>query len=317
LKWLYLKGNPLAPELAKAAGDCLDEKQCKAAASSVVAYVTQLADRQELLKEKQNKLQEKTSINEKQSIMNEGAKKMQKRKKPTAVNENEEKKRGDESAEKVAANNHRNVAEKEKASRSRLPNESKRGCCGKLFSWLISLVLVVTGLSLICGLLIVWNCSTAAHFLPASRDLCTDLQSAYQHGHLPPTLWKNLQKTGRGSILFVSSKFQRIDWASMWEKVQSAFYMTTTWMLDIFERFSTFCVHLWDLVSDWYQREGHSIVSSLWRNVKLALRMTVAVLVDIADFFMERCTMLFWWTRDTAKSICEQWPACSQRFSSS
>lgn len=35
LKWLDLKDNPLEPGLAKAAGDCLDEKQCKQCASKV------------------------------------------------------------------------------------------------------------------------------------------------------------------------------------------------------------------------------------------------------------------------------------------
>ncbi|KAH0629446.1 hypothetical protein JD844_011517, partial [Phrynosoma platyrhinos] len=36
LKWLDLKDNPLDPMLAKVAGDCLDEKQCKQAAIRVV-----------------------------------------------------------------------------------------------------------------------------------------------------------------------------------------------------------------------------------------------------------------------------------------
>uniref|UniRef100_A0A3B3WM49 Leucine rich repeat containing 59 n=1 Tax=Poecilia mexicana TaxID=48701 RepID=A0A3B3WM49_9TELE len=37
LKWLDLKDNPLESGLAKAAGDCLDEKQCKQCASKVAA----------------------------------------------------------------------------------------------------------------------------------------------------------------------------------------------------------------------------------------------------------------------------------------
>ena len=35
LKWLDLKDNPLDPVLAKVAGDCLDEKQCKQCANKV------------------------------------------------------------------------------------------------------------------------------------------------------------------------------------------------------------------------------------------------------------------------------------------
>ncbi|KAG8565015.1 hypothetical protein GDO81_012667 [Engystomops pustulosus] len=39
LKWLDLKDNPLNPALAKAAGDCLDEKQCKESAQQVLQYM--------------------------------------------------------------------------------------------------------------------------------------------------------------------------------------------------------------------------------------------------------------------------------------
>lgn len=39
LKWLDLKDNPLDPVLAKVAGDCLDEKQCKQAAVKVRSLV--------------------------------------------------------------------------------------------------------------------------------------------------------------------------------------------------------------------------------------------------------------------------------------
>lgn len=40
LKWLDLKDNPLELGLAKAAGDCLDEKQCKQCATKVTERMT-------------------------------------------------------------------------------------------------------------------------------------------------------------------------------------------------------------------------------------------------------------------------------------
>lgn len=40
LKWLDLKDNPLEPDLAKAAGDCLDEKQCKQCATKVTVRMS-------------------------------------------------------------------------------------------------------------------------------------------------------------------------------------------------------------------------------------------------------------------------------------
>ncbi|KAJ8363659.1 hypothetical protein SKAU_G00124900 [Synaphobranchus kaupii] len=39
LKWLDLKDNPLEPTLAKVAGDCLDEKQCKQCAFRVLQHM--------------------------------------------------------------------------------------------------------------------------------------------------------------------------------------------------------------------------------------------------------------------------------------
>ncbi len=40
-----LKDNPLAPELKKAAGDCLDEAQCKKCAVNIIKFVkAQAAD---------------------------------------------------------------------------------------------------------------------------------------------------------------------------------------------------------------------------------------------------------------------------------
>lgn len=44
LKWLDLKDNPLEPGLAKAAGDCLDEKQCKQCAGKVMEQYTLISD---------------------------------------------------------------------------------------------------------------------------------------------------------------------------------------------------------------------------------------------------------------------------------
>uniref|UniRef100_A0A1A8D4L4 Leucine-rich repeat-containing protein 59 n=1 Tax=Nothobranchius kadleci TaxID=1051664 RepID=A0A1A8D4L4_NOTKA len=59
LKWLDLKDNPLEPGLAKAAGDCLDEKQCKLCAIKVLQHMRAIqedvdrAREKRLLKEKE------------------------------------------------------------------------------------------------------------------------------------------------------------------------------------------------------------------------------------------------------------------------
>ncbi|XP_073444141.1 leucine-rich repeat-containing protein 59 [Dendrobates tinctorius] len=63
LKWLDLKDNPLNPALAKAAGDCLDEKQCKECAQMVLQYmkVVQADQEQDL----QRKLLEEQALKQK------------------------------------------------------------------------------------------------------------------------------------------------------------------------------------------------------------------------------------------------------------
>nr|XP_043869146.1 leucine-rich repeat-containing protein 59 isoform X1 [Solea senegalensis] len=52
LKWLDLKDNPLEPDLAKAAGDCLDEKQCKQCASKVLQHMRALQEEVDHAREK-------------------------------------------------------------------------------------------------------------------------------------------------------------------------------------------------------------------------------------------------------------------------
>ncbi|KAK2820599.1 hypothetical protein Q5P01_023558 [Channa striata] len=52
LKWLDLKDNPLEPGLAKAAGDCLDEKQCKQCATKVLQHMRAIQDEVDRAREK-------------------------------------------------------------------------------------------------------------------------------------------------------------------------------------------------------------------------------------------------------------------------
>uniref|UniRef100_A0A3B3BR40 Leucine rich repeat containing 59 n=1 Tax=Oryzias melastigma TaxID=30732 RepID=A0A3B3BR40_ORYME len=52
LKWLDLKDNPLEPNLAKVAGDCLDEKQCKQCASKVLQHMRAIQEEVDHAREK-------------------------------------------------------------------------------------------------------------------------------------------------------------------------------------------------------------------------------------------------------------------------
>ncbi|KAK7063103.1 Leucine rich repeat containing 59 [Halocaridina rubra] len=60
LRWLDLKGNPLKPGLQKAAGDCLNQKECEIAARKVIAYLKRFHiqmenEKQERLKKEKEK----------------------------------------------------------------------------------------------------------------------------------------------------------------------------------------------------------------------------------------------------------------------
>ncbi|XP_040291663.1 leucine-rich repeat-containing protein 59 [Bufo bufo] len=63
LKWLDLKDNPLNPALAKVAGDCLDEKQCKESAQRVLEYMQVIQAQKE--QEMQRKLQQEQVLKQK------------------------------------------------------------------------------------------------------------------------------------------------------------------------------------------------------------------------------------------------------------
>ncbi|KAJ0060653.1 hypothetical protein NL108_016838, partial [Boleophthalmus pectinirostris] len=52
LKWLDLKDNPLEAGLAKAAGDCLDERQCKQCAARVLQHMRGLQEEVEKIRQK-------------------------------------------------------------------------------------------------------------------------------------------------------------------------------------------------------------------------------------------------------------------------
>ncbi|KAM8947247.1 leucine-rich repeat-containing protein 59 [Pelodytes ibericus] len=63
LKWLDLKDNPLIPAVAKVAGDCLDEKQCKECAHAILLYMKTVQSDQD--RELQRKLMEERAQKQK------------------------------------------------------------------------------------------------------------------------------------------------------------------------------------------------------------------------------------------------------------
>uniref|UniRef100_A0A6I8PGZ7 Leucine-rich repeat-containing protein 59 n=1 Tax=Ornithorhynchus anatinus TaxID=9258 RepID=A0A6I8PGZ7_ORNAN len=92
LKWLDLKDNPLDPVLAKVAGDCLDEKQCKQSAVRVLQHMKAVQADQD--QEKQRRLQAERE-NEKKREARQRAREAQERerRKKEKVEEKERRRR--------------------------------------------------------------------------------------------------------------------------------------------------------------------------------------------------------------------------------
>ncbi|XP_072312740.1 leucine-rich repeat-containing protein 59 isoform X1 [Eucyclogobius newberryi] len=66
LKWLDLKDNPLELSLSKAAGDCLDERQCRQCAAKVLEHMRGLQEEEEKIRQK--KLQRGKELEKKREL---------------------------------------------------------------------------------------------------------------------------------------------------------------------------------------------------------------------------------------------------------
>uniref|UniRef100_UPI0037E93957 leucine-rich repeat-containing protein 59 isoform X2 n=1 Tax=Semicossyphus pulcher TaxID=241346 RepID=UPI0037E93957 len=161
LKWLDLKDNPLDPVLAKAAGDCLDEKQCKQCATKVLQHMRGIQEevdrarekrllREKELERKKEVKQREREAREKEARKREKAEEKEKRRKEynaqmAAVaareqqkkkNEEKKKKNGQAAAKKVV----------ESAPKPR------RSLIGLIFKLLLLLFLGLAGVAAACRL---------------------------------------------------------------------------------------------------------------------------------------------------------------------
>ncbi|KAF4106434.1 leucine-rich repeat-containing protein 59 isoform X1 [Onychostoma macrolepis] len=153
LKWLDLKDNPLEPTLAKAAGDCLDEKQCKQCASRVLQHMKVLQEEAEkererrLLKEREVEKKKEAKQREKEAREREAQKKKKAEEKErkrkeyqaqmAALAAQEQQKKKKEEKKKRAAQN-----QGKKTASESVP-KAKRSICSMFFSLLLKLLLLL------------------------------------------------------------------------------------------------------------------------------------------------------------------------------
>ncbi|XP_031699425.1 leucine-rich repeat-containing protein 59 [Anarrhichthys ocellatus] len=161
LKWLDLKDNPLEAVLAKAAGDCLDEKQCKQCATQVLQHMRGLqveVDRvreKRLLREKElgrkrEVKQREREAKEKEARKREKAEEKEKRRKEynaqmaaVAAREQQKKKSEEKKKKNGQAADKKASVEKPKPQRSLV---------GLMFKLLLLLLLGLAGVAAACRL---------------------------------------------------------------------------------------------------------------------------------------------------------------------
>ncbi|XP_053270164.1 leucine-rich repeat-containing protein 59 isoform X1 [Pleuronectes platessa] len=163
LRWLDLKDNPLEAGLAKAAGDCLDEKQCKQCSSKVLQHMREIQDEVDRAREKrllrEKELERKREVKQREREAKE--KEVRKREKA----EEKEKRRKEYNTQKAAAaakEQQKKKSEEKKKKNGQAAADKKvvvisapkprRSLVGLLFKLLLLLLLGLAGVAAACQL---------------------------------------------------------------------------------------------------------------------------------------------------------------------
>ncbi|XP_026523185.1 leucine-rich repeat-containing protein 59 [Notechis scutatus] len=150
LKWLDLKDNPLDPTLAKVAGDCLDEKQCKLAAVRVLQHMRVLQS--ELDRERQQKLQKEQELEKKREAERQAREAQERELRKREKAEEKERRRREYDAlriakQKMTTQRRRETGENQKPSVSHPSHPLKKECSWSRILLKMFLLLLLGALS--------------------------------------------------------------------------------------------------------------------------------------------------------------------------
>lgn len=195
LKWLDLKDNPLDPTLAKIAGDCLDEKQCKQCAIAVLQYMRAIQSEQD--RERQRRLLAERELEKKreaeQRVRDAQERELRRREKA----EEKERRRREYDALRTAkqelekkAENGRSQAHKP-SSPTTVSSACSRSWFGLLLRFIVIVMICTLGIFAVCGVTDLKN-----------QPLCTSVNNLYEdivnrlraHKILPGVLQHNSQQ---------------------------------------------------------------------------------------------------------------------------
>lgn len=160
LKWLDLKDNPLEPELAKAAGDCLDEKQCRQCASKVLEHMRVLQEEADKAREKRLlKQKEQEKKKEAQQRAREAKEREARKREKAEVKEKRRKEYNAQVAAQAAQELHKKKKEEKKNKNGlaagkkvveQVTVKPRRSRVGLLFKLLVVLLLGLAGIVAAC-----------------------------------------------------------------------------------------------------------------------------------------------------------------------
>ncbi|XP_064609021.1 leucine-rich repeat-containing protein 59-like [Liolophura sinensis] len=155
LKWLDLKDNPLDEGLKKAAGDCLDDVQCRRCAQQVLAFMK--AINSDLERRKQKKLQEERDQESQRKVEEE----MQRQRKKAEKLKEKEKRRKEYEAKKKQTESGKEEVEDEDESVTEtvsVPEVHKKkggrgwSCCFAFINIVLFVVAASVGLYIYCDM---------------------------------------------------------------------------------------------------------------------------------------------------------------------
>ncbi|XP_053309313.1 leucine-rich repeat-containing protein 59 [Spea bombifrons] len=174
LKWLDLKDNPLNPALAKVAGDCLDEKQCKECAQGVLQYMKIVQS--DLEKEMQRKLLMEQAQKQKHEAEQQQREERQRQLRRREKARQKDKKRRDYNALQAAQRQVKNNTENEKSYNHKvfaIPIEKKQQ---QRQSWLGRLVVfILFMLMMAIGIVVICHCTQLQ-----TKNICFSINAVYE-----------------------------------------------------------------------------------------------------------------------------------------
>ncbi|KAM3910052.1 leucine-rich repeat-containing protein 59 [Leptodactylus fuscus] len=174
LKWLDLKDNPLNPALAKVAGDCLDEKQCKESAQRVLQYMKVLQAEQE--QSLQRKLLQEQVLKQKREAEQRQKEEKEREQRRKQKAQQKARKRRDYDAQQAAQQEMKKKKETEPSDNHKLPSKSAHKQKPRRRSRLGAVIRVI----LFVFVMLIGSLVACRYTQLQSQNVCSSVNAVYE-----------------------------------------------------------------------------------------------------------------------------------------